>query len=78
MSFARKRIEDVRMIGLLPPRHLARLDDRQIDIADGEILCFVGLRNEATLLPHILDHYRGLGVDRFFFLDNGRRTAPVN
>lgn len=36
-----------------------------------EILCFVALRNESILLPHLLAHYRGLGVDRFFFLDNG-------
>lgn len=59
------------MVELRSPKHLARLDDRPIDVTDGEILCFVGLRNEATLLPHLLNHYRGLGVDRFFFLDNG-------
>ncbi|TIU27589.1 MAG: glycosyltransferase family 2 protein, partial [Mesorhizobium sp.] len=53
------------------PKHLERLDDRPIDVSKGEILCFVGLRNEATLLPHLLDHYRSFGVDRFFFLDNG-------
>ncbi|OHV86866.1 glycosyltransferase family 2 protein [Mesorhizobium sp. ORS 3428] len=40
-------------------------------MSKGEILCFVGLRNEAALLPHLLDHHRKLGVDRFFFLDNG-------
>ncbi|TIX17872.1 MAG: glycosyltransferase family 2 protein [Mesorhizobium sp.] len=59
------------MVGLQSPKHLARLDERPIDVGAGEILCFVGLRNEATLLPKLLDHYRGLGVDRFFFLDNG-------
>ncbi|TGP57161.1 glycosyltransferase family 2 protein [bacterium M00.F.Ca.ET.159.01.1.1] len=53
------------------PKHLERLDDRPIDTKKDEILCFVALRNEATLLPHLLNHYRGLGVDRFFFLDNG-------
>ncbi len=59
------------VVSLQSPKHLARLDDRPIDMVDGEILCFVGLRNEATLLPQLLDHYRRLGVDRFFFLDNG-------
>jgi hypothetical protein len=53
------------------PKHLARLDDRPLSISDNEILCFVGLRNEVKLLPHFLEHYRHLGVDRFFFLDNG-------
>lgn len=36
-----------------------------------EILCFIAVRNEAILLPQLLQHYRVLGVDRFFFLDNG-------
>ena len=28
------------------------------------------MRNERARLPWLLDHYRGLGVDRFLFLDN--------
>jgi hypothetical protein len=53
------------------PRHLERLDDRAIVSARKEILCFVAVRDEAVLLPQLLSHYRRLGVDRFFFLDNG-------
>jgi hypothetical protein len=33
------------------------------------VICPV--RNEAALLPHFLDHYRRIGVERFIFIDNG-------
>ncbi|MDG4854828.1 MULTISPECIES: glycosyltransferase family 2 protein [unclassified Mesorhizobium] len=59
------------MLGHRLLRHLERLDDLPTEVGKREVLCFVGLRNEATLLPYFLDHYRKLGVDRFFFLDNG-------
>lgn len=59
------------MLGDQSPKHLERLDHRPIASNRDEVLCFIGLRNEAALLPHLLDHYRKLGVDRFFFLDNG-------
>ncbi|RUV93446.1 glycosyltransferase family 2 protein [Mesorhizobium sp. M1A.F.Ca.IN.022.07.1.1] len=59
------------MLAHRPPKHLERLDHRPLDVRKDEILCFVALRNERTLLPHLLEHYRRLGVDRFFFLDNG-------
>ncbi len=29
------------------------------------------IRNEMAILPHFLDHYRRLGIDRFIFIDNG-------
>ncbi len=29
------------------------------------------VRNEATRLPHVFAHHRGLGIDRFFVVDNG-------
>ena len=59
------------MVGGNSSRHMTRLDDRPIDTGPDDILCFVGVRNEVVLLPHLLAHYRKLGVDRFFFLDNG-------
>lgn len=53
------------------PDHLEKLDDRPIDTRRGEVLCFAGIRNEIERLPRFLDHYRSIGVSRFFILDNG-------
>lgn len=36
-----------------------------------EILCCVAVRNERRRLPHFVEYYRRLGVDRFLFVDNG-------
>ena len=35
-----------------------------------ELRAFMKLRDESTRLPHILDYYRRLGVDRFVVADN--------
>ena len=43
----------------------------EIEIADGEILVFCCLRNEAVRLPFFLKYYRDMGVSRFFVIDNG-------
>ena len=51
-------------------RDLRHVSGAVHDVPAGAILCFVTQRNEALRLPHFLDHYRGLGVDRFFFVDN--------
>jgi len=32
---------------------------------------YLVVRNEAARLPHLLDHHRALGVERFFVADNG-------
>ena len=50
--------------------HLTRLDARPIPIRPDEIRCFATIRNEALRLPYFLDYHRGLGVDRFFVVDN--------
>jgi hypothetical protein len=49
---------------------LERRDRRPINVAAGETLCFVCVRNEELRLPYFLDYHRKLGVDRFFFIDN--------
>lgn len=49
---------------------LKRLDNRQIPKVADEIRAFVAVRNEKVRLACFLAHYRGLGVDRFFFADN--------
>ncbi len=53
-------------------RHqLSPVADRTRQIAPGQILAFVTVRNEAARLPYFLEHYRRLGVDHFLFVDNG-------
>jgi hypothetical protein len=47
-----------------PPVHHRPTDTR------GEIRAFATSRNERLRLPAFLTHYRGLGVDRFFIIDN--------
>lgn len=45
--------------------------DRTAAITPTSILGFCCLRNEIHRLPYFLEHYRALGVDHFFFVDNG-------
>jgi len=49
---------------------LERVDDREISIAEHEILCGVTVRDEADLLPYFLEHHERLGIDRFLVVDN--------
>jgi Glycosyl transferase family 2 len=44
--------------------------DRRPAAAPGEIRAFATCRNERLRLPAFLRHYRNLGVDRFFIVDN--------
>ncbi|EIC22588.1 glycosyltransferase family 2 protein [Thiorhodovibrio frisius] len=44
---------------------------RLADLADAPLVVIAVLRNEATLLPHFLAHYRQLGIHRFIIIDNG-------
>ncbi len=37
----------------------------------GGVICFSTVRNEKFRLPYFLKHYRGLGVQEFYFVDNG-------
>jgi len=45
--------------------------DRTAQIRADAILAFSTVRNEIVRLPYFLDYYRGLGIDHFFFVDNG-------
>jgi glycosyltransferase involved in cell wall biosynthesis len=49
---------------------MLRLDTKKIPAGEREIRAFAGARNEKLRLPFWLDHYRRLGVDRFFIVDN--------
>lgn len=50
---------------------LTRLDTKSISPARSALSALMVVRNEATRLPHVFDHHRGLGIDRFFVVDNG-------
>ena len=56
---------------------MERLDNLAIPDHAEEIRCFFCGRNEARRLPEFLDYHRRLGVDRFFFVDNGSADESV-
>jgi len=64
---ARGEIQDSKMA----TSQLRKVDENAVPEEPGEIRCFACVRNEATRLPFMLDYHRELGVDRFFFIDNG-------
>jgi hypothetical protein len=54
---------------------LERLDDRELTIHPGEIICGMTVRDEEDLLPYFLDYHERLGIDRFLVVDNMSRDA---
>jgi glycosyltransferase involved in cell wall biosynthesis len=50
---------------------LARIDSRTISDCAGEIRAVMTVRNEIRRLSQTLEHYRKIGVSRFFVIDNG-------
>lgn len=56
---------------------LIKLDRNYVPTAKGEIRAFACIKNESMRLPFLLDYHRQLGVDRFFFIDNGSTDGTV-
>ncbi|MEM9582326.1 MAG: glycosyltransferase family 2 protein [Pseudomonadota bacterium] len=52
-------------------RELTAARNRTQQIGKSDILLFCTLRNEHVRLPYFLQYYRDLGIDHFFFVDNG-------
>lgn len=52
------------------PLQVQRLDERPLPERGAEIRLFGCFRNEALRLPAFLAHYRALGVERFFLVDD--------
>src|SRR5215469_18143667 len=50
---------------------LLRIDSHRIRRDQSEIRLFMTARNEILRLPHTIEHYRKIGVARFFVIDNG-------
>ncbi len=67
-------IEDLRKKSI---NRLKRIDNKSIIDANGEIRLFAIMRNESLRLPHFIEYYRKLGVDRFFFIDNNSTDNSV-
>ncbi|GFE64577.1 glycosyltransferase family 2 protein [Litoreibacter roseus] len=58
-------------------RELSVAINRTGQIQSTDILLFSTIRNECLRLPYFLSYYRNLGVDHFFFVDNGSRDDTV-
>jgi hypothetical protein len=53
------------------------IEDRTRQIRRDDILIFSTLRNEMVRLPYFLEYYREMGVNHFFFVDNGSDDGSV-
>ena len=51
-------------------RELTQLQNRTAQISPLDLLVFSTVRNEVLRLPYFLQHYRDMGVNHFFFVDN--------
>ena len=50
---------------------LLRIDTRRLTNEQSEIYAFMNVRDEILRLPWTFEHYRKIGVARFFVIDNG-------
>ena len=59
-------------------RELYAVSNKTSALSSNSILLFATIRNEFKRLPFFLSYYRKLGVDHFFFVDNGSTDESVN
>jgi hypothetical protein len=52
------------------PFSLTRKDENRLSPKKGEVFLFSSIKNNVRYLPWFLDYYRGIGIDRFFLVDN--------
>ena len=57
---------------------LVRLDNRPASTTTGNRCAFLVVRNEAIRLPYHLEYHRALGVEHFFFVDNGSDDGTLD
>jgi glycosyltransferase involved in cell wall biosynthesis len=65
------RADDLQKISHAKVHTLIRIDTQTIPDCSGEIRAFMTVRDEILRLSRTLDHYRNIGVTRFFIIDNG-------
>jgi hypothetical protein len=55
-----------------------RLDTKTIPNDPSEICLFVATKNNETIMPAFFQHYRSIGVDRFFVIDNMSEDGTID
>ncbi len=50
--------------------HLIKIDKKNINIQEKDIVLFTHIYNEMNRLPFFLEHYRKLGISKFIIIDN--------
>ena len=58
-------------------RELSAVRNRTAAVRPGQTLLFATIRNESKRLPYFLKYYRALGIEHFFFVDNGSTDGSV-
>jgi glycosyltransferase involved in cell wall biosynthesis len=56
---------------------LTRIDTKEIEILQSDILCCVVVRNELLRLPYFLDFYRQKGITKFLIVDNNSSDGSL-
>jgi hypothetical protein len=56
---------------------LRKLDGMAIDTSGEYLTLFAISRNESVHLPHFIDYYKALGIEKFIFVDNGPTDNPA-
>ena len=57
---------------------LVRIDNRHASTASGNRSAFLVIRNEEVRLPYHLEYHRALGIEQFFFVDNGSTDGTLD
>lgn len=79
LSSYRLRIERKRwrLRAMRKRRQLKLTHDRLDTIEQGDVLLAATIWNERVRLPFFLRYYRGLGINHFFFIDNGSDDGSI-
>ena len=59
------------LLSMFHARSLRGVQDNTQFVDKHDVLLFSVIRNESARIPYFLDYYRSIGVDHFFFIDNG-------
>jgi hypothetical protein len=57
--------------------HLKQISSAQLERQPNGVALFSCIRNERDRLPYFLEYYRQIGVDTFYFVDNGSEDGTT-
>jgi hypothetical protein len=57
---------------------LTKVDNNEVQCSEQGVLAFCVLQNELSRLPWVVRHHRALGIERFFFIDNGSTDGSAD